>query len=47
MKERTFFILLSAVLFLCVALSLCHAIYIYKAYEYASIIQFIAKEMWW
>lgn len=47
MKERTFILLLAAVLAVCVLLSVLHAVYIYGAYEHASIIQFVAKEMWW
>ena len=43
MKDRTFSIILFAVLGVCVLLTFAYAIY---AYQHCSIIEFIAKELW-
>jgi len=46
MKTRTFLILLSVLLGVCLALTLLHLIYAVYAYQHCSIIYFIAKELW-
>lgn len=46
MKDRTFSIILFAVLGVCVLLTLAHFVYAIYAYQHCSIIEFIAKELW-
>lgn len=46
MKIKTFYILLAAVLFVCVGLTAAHLIYDSIAYQHSSIIYFIARELW-
>jgi|LSQX01.1.fsa_nt_gb hypothetical protein len=46
MKDRTFSIILFAVLGVCVLLTLAHFAYAIYAYQHCSIIEFIAKELW-
>lgn len=46
MKNRTFFIVLFLVLSVCTLLTAAHFIYTLYAYEHASIIYFIGKELW-
>lgn len=46
MKERTYFRILIAVVAVCLALTIAHAVYAAVAYYNSSIIQFIAKEPW-
>ena len=46
MKERTFHIVLIAVLAVCVLATAAHLVYAIDAYQRCSIIQFIAKELW-
>ena len=46
MRERTFYIILFAVIGVCLALTLAHFIYAVYAYQHCSIIYFIAKELW-
>lgn len=46
MKNKTFSIILFAVLLVGVALTLDHFIYAINAYEHSSIIYFIGKELW-
>ena len=46
MKSKTFLILLSVVVAVCVVLTLIHLIYAISAYKQCSIIYFIAKELW-
>ena len=46
MKPKTFRILFAAVLGLCLLLTAAHFAYARYAYEHASIIQFIARELW-
>ena len=46
MKDRTFSIILFAVLSVCVLLTLAHFAYAIYAYQHCSIIEFIAKELW-
>lgn len=46
MKNRTFSIILCAVLAICVLLTVAHFIYAIYAYQHCSIIEFIARELW-
>ena len=46
MKERIFYILLFAVIGVCLALTIAHFIYVVYAYQHCSIIYFIGKELW-
>ena len=46
MKPRTFRIVFACVLSLCLLLTAAHVAYACYAYEHASILQFIAKELW-
>ncbi len=46
MKNRTFAIILFAVIGLCLAATVAHFIYAVYAYEHCSIIYFIGKELW-
>ena len=46
MKPRTFRIVFAAVLGLCLLLTAAHFACACYAYEHASIIQFIARELW-
>lgn len=46
MKERTFKVVLLAVLAVCLVLTVAHFAYAVYAYDHSSIIQFIAKELW-
>ena len=46
MKPKTFRILFAAVLGLCLLLTAVHVACAWYAYEHASIIQFIARELW-
>ena len=46
MKTKTFLLVLSLLVALCVILTIAHFVYAAYAYEHASIIQFIAKELW-
>jgi hypothetical protein len=46
MKDRTFLIVLMAVLAVCVVLTVAHLAYAVYAYQHCSIIEFIARELW-
>ncbi len=46
MKDRTFYRLLYLLVGFCLILSLAHFIYAVYAYQHASIIYFIGKELW-
>ena len=46
MKTKTFLIVLSVLAAVCVLCTLAHFAYAAYAYQHASIIQFIAKELW-
>ena len=46
MKDRTFLIVLMAVLAVCVVLTAAHLAYAVYAYQLCSIIEFIARELW-
>lgn len=46
MKERTFAVLLLAILGVCLALTVAHVCYLIYAYQHCSIIYFIGKELW-
>ena len=46
MKPKTFRILLYGLIALCLLLTAGHFVYARYAYEHASIIQFIARELW-
>ncbi len=46
MKERTFHIVLIALIGICLALTLAHFAYDIYAYQHCSIIYFIGKELW-
>ncbi len=46
MKNRTFSIILYAVLAICMLLTVAHFIYVIYAYQHCSIIEFIARELW-
>jgi hypothetical protein len=46
MKQKTFFRVLIALTAVCIALTAAHFIYVALAYQHASIIYFIAKELW-
>ncbi len=47
MKSRTFYIILLAVIGVCLALTVAHFAYAIYAYEHCSIIYFVGKELWW
>ena len=46
MKEKTFYKVLIALVVLCAVTTVAHICYAVYAYQHASIIQFIAKELW-
>lgn len=46
MKNRTFLILLIALVGIGLALTIAHFIYVVYAYQHCSIIYFIGKELW-
>ena len=46
MKEKTFWITLGGVVGTCLAATVAHFVYAVYAYQHASIIYFIAKELW-
>ena len=46
MKERTFYIILFALIGVCLALTIEHFAYAIYAYHHSSIIYFIGKELW-
>lgn len=46
MKNKTFLIVLFAVLGLCLALTAAHLIWAIYAYRHCSIIYFVGKELW-
>lgn len=46
MKDRTFLVVLMAVLAVCVVLTAAHLAYAVYAYQHCSIIEFIARELW-
>ena len=46
MSRRKFYILLIAVVTVCILLTAAHVIYAANAYEHSSIITFIGGEMW-
>jgi len=46
MKKRWFEILLGTVTGLGILATIAHLIYIIRAYQHCSIIQFIARELW-
>ena len=46
MKEKTFYKVLIALVVLCAVATVAHICYPIHAYQHASIIQFIAKELW-
>ena len=46
MKDRTFLIVLMAVLAVCVVLTAAHLTYAVYAYRHCSVIEFIARELW-
>lgn len=46
MKNRTFMTLLTAVVGVCLILTIAHICYDIYAYQHCSIIYFIGKELW-
>ena len=46
MKEKSFYKVLIALVALCALATVAHICYAVYAYQHASIIQFIAKELW-
>ena len=46
MKDRVFLITLGSVMGACLAATMAHFVYAVYAYQHASIIYFIAKELW-
>ena len=46
MKPGTFRILFYGLIALCLLLTAAHLAYAWYAYEHASIVQFIARELW-
>ena len=46
MKQRTFRLLFYGLVALCLLLTAAHFAYDWYAYEHASIVQFIARELW-
>ena len=46
MQPRTFRIVFCCLVGLCLLLTAAHVVYAWYAYQHASIIQFIAKELW-
>ena len=46
MKERTFLIVLYALIGICLVLTIAHFLYALYAYQHCSIIYFIGKELW-
>lgn len=46
MRERTFTVLLLALVALGLALTVAHLVYAVYAYQHCSIIYFIAEELW-
>lgn len=46
MKDRTFWITLGSVVGVCLTATLAHFVYSVYAYQHASIIYFIARELW-
>jgi hypothetical protein len=46
MKAKTFYKVLIALVVLCALATVAHICYAVYAYQHASIIQFIAKELW-
>lgn len=46
MKERTFTIILLAIIGIGLVLTIAHLLYVIYAYQHCSIIYFIAKELW-
>ena len=46
MKEKTFYKVLIALVALCALATVAHICYAVYSYQHASIIQFIAKELW-
>ena len=46
MKEKTFGIIIVAVLAICLALTIAHVAWSVYAYDHCSIIYFISKELW-
>ena len=47
MSEQKFMRILIITVLLGVLITITHAVYIYFAYPNSSIIQFIAREVWW
>ncbi|MBR1862223.1 MAG: hypothetical protein IJ796_10280 [Lachnospiraceae bacterium] len=47
MKKSGFLKILVCIAVLGMLITVAHAVYIYHAYNYSSIIQFVAREMWW
>lgn len=46
MSNRTFSIILIAVIAICLVLTVAHFVYAIYAYEHCSIIWFVGKELW-
>ncbi len=46
MKEKTFGIIIVAVLAICLAATIAHVAWAAYAYDHCSIIYFISKELW-
>ena len=46
MKDKTFLITLGSVVGVCLTATVAHFAYMVYAYQHASIIYFIAKELW-
>ena len=46
MKEKTFGIIIVAVLAICLAATIAHVAWSVYAYDHCSIIYFISKELW-
>jgi hypothetical protein len=46
MSAKTYSRLLTALLIVCIVLTAAHFIYAFYAYGHASVIYFIAKELW-
>ena len=47
MKQKTYTILLAVIAALGLLATVLHIVYAANAYEHASIIEFIAREVWW
>lgn len=46
MKQRSFLILLSVVVGVCLLLTLAHFLYVLYTYQHCSILGFVGRELW-